>query len=968
MSQLYTSLAACTLLLLCFISHGHGAAVMSIDLGSEWMKIGVVSPGVPMEIALNKESKRKTPTVIAFRDGARIFGEDAQTMGLRFPSNTFFYLFDLLGKTVDNPIVELYRKRFPYYEIVGDAERNTVVFKSEDNLYSVEELVAQLIQKAREFAEDSTNQQITECVLVVPGYFGQAERNALLDAANLANIKVLQLINDYSAVALNYGIFRRKEMNETAQYFVFYDMGAYKTSAAVVSYQLVKDKATRETNPVIQVLGVGYDRTLGGLEMQLRLRDYLATEFNNMKKTKTDVFTSPRALAKLFKEAGRVKNVLSANVNHFAQIEGLLDEQDFKFQVTREKFEELCKDLFERVAAPLQQALTTSGLALENVNQVILFGGGTRVPKVQEVLRNAINQDLGKNINMDEAAAMGAVYKAADLAMGFKVKKFVSKDAVIFPIQVTFEREGESGNVKLVRRSLFGPMNPYPQKKVITFNKHTDDFSFNVNYAELDHLRADELQRLGSFNLTKVSLSDVANIIQTNSGDAIESKGIKAHFTMDESGLFTCTGIELVVEKTVIETEDEGTLSKLGSTISKLFSSGKDAEEGENGQNTEEPSTTDDKAKTDAPETSTDKSTTDTKDKADESSKEPPVDETKSKETKSKESQDKDEAKSKEETKAKDKSEDVKVEEVKPKIVTVKEKIPNKVETLFAVRLDGEKLEAIRKKVDDLNALEKRIVRRETAMNALETFVIDSNQKLDEEEYASCATEEEIEAVRKACADVSEWMYEDGENAEAEVYEDKLKELEKLTNDIYARHWEHTERPDALNMLNQVLNGSSSFLLTAKNFTKEVDPEKDIFTAVEIASLEKIITTTQAWLVEELEAQNVLARNQPVRLTVKSISEKMASVDREVKYLVNKMKIWKPKIVEDSLKKLKDLNATKVERNETAEDGGDQIETPEVVDTETDGNADFKEASEDFENIIKATETNNENDEQHSEL
>jgi len=282
--------------------------------------------------------------------------------------------------------------------------------------------------------------------------------------------------------------------------------------------------------------------------------------------------------------------------------------------------------------------------------------------------------------------------------------------------------------------------------------------------------------------------------------------------------------------------------------------------------------------------------------------------------------------------------------------------------------LDGEKLEAIRKKVDDLNALEKKIVRRETALNALETFVIDSNQKLDEEEYASCATEEEVEAVRKACADVSDWMYEDGENAEAEVYEDKLKELKKLTNDIYARHWEHTERPDALNMLNQVLNGSSSFLLTAKNFTKDVDPDKDIFTAVEIASLEKIIASTEAWMTEEVEAQNNLARNQPVRLTVKSISEKMASVDREVKYLVNKMKIWKPKIVEDSLKKLKDLNATKVERNETAEDGGDQIEIPDIAEAaDSDGNPEFKEASEDSENIIDATASNGD-DEQHTEL
>lgn len=221
-------------------------------------------------------------------------------------------------------------------------------------------------------------QPITECVLTVPGFFGQAERTALLTAANLANLKVLQLINDYTAVALNFGIFQRKDITENARYFIFYDMGAYHTTASVVSYQMVKDKATRETNPVIQVLGVGYDRTLGGLEMQLRLRDYLGKEFNKMKKTKTDVFTNPRALAKLFKEAGRVKNVLSANSDHFAQIEGLLDEQDFRLQVTREKFEELCKDLFDRAVAPLEQALKSSNLNLSVINQVVLFGGSSR--------------------------------------------------------------------------------------------------------------------------------------------------------------------------------------------------------------------------------------------------------------------------------------------------------------------------------------------------------------------------------------------------------------------------------------------------------------------------------------------------------------------------------------------------------------------------------------------------------------
>lgn len=227
-----------------FLQCTTGAAVMSVDLGSEWMKIGVVSPGVPMEIALNKESKRKTPAAIAFRDGDRVVGEDAQSIGVRFPASNFAYLIDLLGKTIDNPMVELYRKRFPYYDILEDPVRKTIVFKTGDDQHTVEELIAQLLQVAKGYAEDSTGQTITECVLIVPGFFGQAERQALVSSAKLVNLKVLQLMNDYTAVALNYGIFRRKEFNETVQYFMFYDMGASKTSAVVVSYQLVKDKAT----------------------------------------------------------------------------------------------------------------------------------------------------------------------------------------------------------------------------------------------------------------------------------------------------------------------------------------------------------------------------------------------------------------------------------------------------------------------------------------------------------------------------------------------------------------------------------------------------------------------------------------------------------------------------------------------------------------------------------------------------
>lgn len=710
-----------------------------------------------------------------------------------------------------------------------------------------------------------------------------------MTAANLANVKVLQLINDYSAVALNYGIFQRNEFNETAKYFVFYDMGAYKTTASVVSYQLVRDKVTRETNPVIQVLGVGYDRTLGGLEKQLRLRDYLAKEFNKLKKTKTNVFKNPRALAKLFKEAGRVKQVLSANADHFAQIEGLLEEIDFKHQVTRQTFESLCSDLFDRVTKPLDDALKAAGLTLDVINQVTLFGGGTRVPKVQEVLKAHIGRELGKNINMDEAAAMGAVYKAADLTTGFKVKKFITKDAVLFPIQVTFEREGNSGNTKLVKRSLFTAMSSYPQKKVITFNKNTEDFVFNVIHGELDHLPESEVERIGKTHLLKIKLQDVARTLEANSGENAESKGIKAHFVLDDSGIFSMSGVELVVEKTVTESDEESPLSKLGSTISKLFSGSddepkvetenKEADANETKETTEQPIGEGDKAKNGTADNST----------------------------------------------AQEGAASNKTSEEKPKLVVVKAPIPNEVEIVYTVHLSGDRFEESRKKVEHLNEVERQTLRRETALNALESFVIEAQQKLDEDEYASCATPEEIEEVRKSCAEVSEWLYEEGENADAETYEKRLRELQEKANEIYARHWEHNERPEALKALAKQIEGARGFLRVAKNMTKETNPDKDVFTTVEVETLEKAINDASTWSETEQAEQKKLQKYEPIRLTVKSITDRMSLLDREVKYLMSKLKFWQPKVVPKKEKQAK---------NET-ETGSGSADGAETIDTET---------------------------------
>merc|ERR1712083_464018 len=202
------------------------------------------------------------------------------------------------------------------------------------------------------------------------------------------------------------------------------------------------DRGFAETHPQAQVLGVGYDRTLGGAELRFRVREFLADKFNAMGKTKTDVKTVPRAMGKLLKEAERVKLILSANTDCFAQIENVMEDIDFKVPMSRDKLMEMSADLMDRVTGPVERALTVASMSMENIDQVILVGGGTRVPKVQELLTEYVKQELGKSLNTDESAAMGAVYRSADISTGFKVKKFLTKDAV-FPIDVDFTREIE---------------------------------------------------------------------------------------------------------------------------------------------------------------------------------------------------------------------------------------------------------------------------------------------------------------------------------------------------------------------------------------------------------------------------------------------------------------------------------------------------------------------------------------------
>uniref|UniRef100_A0A8C5TS88 Hypoxia up-regulated protein 1 n=1 Tax=Malurus cyaneus samueli TaxID=2593467 RepID=A0A8C5TS88_9PASS len=869
-------------------------AVMSVDVGSESMKIAIVKPGVPMEIVLNKESRRKTPVAVSLKENERLFGDSALGMSIRTPKVAFRYFQDLLGKRINNPHVALYQSRFPEHELVKDETRQTVIFKlSPTTQYSPEEMLGMVLNYSRGLAEEFAEQPIKDAVITVPAYFNQAERRAVLHAARMADLKVLQLINDNTAVALNYGVFRRKDINATTQNIMFYDMGAGSTVCTIVTYQTVKTKDSG-TQPQLQIQGIGFDRTLGGLEMELRLRDYLAKLFNEQHPTK-DVRKNPRAMAKLLKEANRLKTVLSANADHMAQIEGLLDDIDFKTKVSRQEFEDLCSDLFKRVPGPVQQALSSAEMNMDGIDQVILVGGATRVPKVQEVLLKAVGkEELGKNINADEAAAMGAVYQAAALSKAFKVKPFIVRDAAVFPIQVEFTREVEeddkSRSLKHNKRILFQRMAPYPQRKVITFNRYTDDFEFYVNYGDLTFLNQDDLRVFGSLNLTTVRLKGVGDSFKKHSD--YESKGIKAHFNMDESGVLSLDRVESVFETLVEDKlEEESTLTKEES----IAETGKE----EQGEKQDQKSSTEDadggqgqekQQSSGQAETGSPKAETQRKQEGEKS--EPQVSII---------------LKEWDWFYTASKTEEEKIKA--PKKQKLVHEITMELDLNDVPDLVEDELKSSMKKLQDLTIRDLEKQEREKSANSLESFIFETQDKLYQEEYQFVSTEEQREEISKKLSEASSWMEDEGYAAATKELKDKLSELKKLCRNLFFRVEERRKWPERLAALESLLNHSTIFLRGARMI-----PESDqIFTEVELSTLEKAINETTIWKNETLAEQNKLTPTEKPVLLSKDIEFKIAALDREVQYLLNKAKFAKPK-------PKREKNATKTDsgKNTTA--------------------------------------------------
>ncbi|CAM4931979.1 unnamed protein product [Rotaria socialis] len=877
-----TIISICLIFTLSTVFTVDGLAVMSVDLGIEYMKIAIVKPGIPMEIVLNKESRRKTPVIVAIKGKDREFGEAAISRSSKIPSQSYMFLRELVGKSLDNPAVQQFLQRFPYYNLKTDPNTNELVFEhdSETN-YTIEELLSMIFKKAREYASDFTEQSVDAAVVTVPPYFTQTERRAIKRACELANIKLLQLMNDNTAVALNYGIFRRKDFNASGSTYLFYDMGSQSTVCTLATYNIVKSKENGylEDVPQLTIKAVAFDRDLGGLEFQIRLRDYLAKKFQEHH-PKIDIFKNAKALTKLFREAERAKNVLSANNEYTAQVEGLVDEIDFKHRITREQFEKLCEDLFERVKRPVEEVLNTSGISLAEIQQVLLFGGSTRIPRVQnELVKSLGGIELGKSLNTDEAAAMGGVYQAAALSKGYRVKKFIVKDANQYPINVQFERHADSttenSEQKLIDRTLFQRNNLYPSRKVMTFNRHTDDFSFDVRYGDLSFLSDTDKRSLGKTDLLRINVSGARKAYEKHQ-DTSESKGVKAHFQLDDNSLLVLDRVEFVFERKETEAErtnatkdeDESTLSKLGSKISSFFSSsGASSSENDTNNTT---NSTEEIGSTNTTETTNDEQTA------------KPVDEQ--------------EGANATENTTTTTTETTTTTAPPLKTITIREPLEFTVEILDYADPTFEAQANSMKKLMALDTHDRELLALSTAKNNLESFIYDIRDKLEHDShYKKATTPEEQTKINEKLSETDAWLWDDGINADVKTLKSKLDELKLLTKLLVLRVREVDLRPQKIQELKDTLNSTENFVRTTRMlFSKKEEDEKP-FTDADLNSLEKIINDTYKWFDQVKESYAKLLPTDVPKYLSSDFDDKVNLLKRETNYLLGKIQRFIPK-------------------------------------------------------------------------
>ena len=853
-----TSLVATTiaLILICTASVVT-AAVIGIDYGGEYLKVSLVAPGrVPISIALNEVSKRKTTAAVSFYDGERAIGEPANDLHPRAPELVVTRARDALGNDgkVKGGFWNDARVASKLaYETTGDSTRDghpvVIKFNNKHNkaTYKAEEMVAMLLEYAMKVGTDAGKGKIRDAVIATPAYWSQSQRRALRDAAEIAGLNVLAMKSDLSCAALQWGI--DKEFTEP-KWVILVDVGHTSSGAALVRYSSFADKlAKKKQYGQFEIKALKWDESGGGDTLDMLVMDHFMAEFKE--KHGTDLTKIPRAVGKMRKQVRKTKEILSANREAPFSVESLHDDIDLRSKISRDEFNALAGDVFERMTAPLRDIVASLGeynVTLDEIEAIEVIGGSSRVPGVKDAITAAINgRKFDVHLDADEAVAMGAGLYAANMSTTFRMRKFGAADAASHGMtyEVTPADEFTSSEPTV----LVPAFKKLPHHRMISLRNRTEDVKMTVKLDVSDGVRLPPgatSDQVMTIEITKVKEA------MAKYNDTVGKLNI--HFDYDAHGILDVEKAEYAVE--IID------YVPIKSKPKKITKAKNETDEGNStaSQGDEEATTkpsADDDADDDADQTA-----------ADSTEAEKPTE-------------------AKEEEAEEEVEEEPKMRERRRVFRTA---LDVKVTGLPMTPMSRAQLDASINVLDELRKTDEAKRAQEAAKSNLEAYIYSTRAKLEDEDIQTVTTEEEREAFKDELMDKEDWLYMDGADSTTEVFKKTHEALKAKGDAMEFRAKELTRRPAQIEK-------ARTFIGKARPEIESWPEKKPWLNETHVADLLEELNQFESWLNEKVEAQEALAVTEPPSLESAEIKISMRPIEGRFSKLKSKKKP-KPKVVE----------------------------------------------------------------------
>ncbi|KAK9462286.1 heat shock protein 70 family [Lipomyces oligophaga] len=510
------------------------SGAVGIDLGNANTVIAVArNRGI--DVIVNEVSNRSTPSLVAFGSKSRFIGESAKTQEITNLKNTIGSLKRILGRKLSDPEVEYEKKFIPGELVEVDGQVGVKVrFQNEVSTFTSVQLIAMYLSKIKQITQNEIQMPVTDVVLSVPVWYTDVQRRALIDAGHIASLNPVRLINETTAAAISYGVFRTFPDGQTKN-VVFVDIGHSSYSVSVVAFKQGE----------LKVLSTAYDMHFGGRDFDYALTEFFADQFKE--KYKIDVRENLKGYSRVSTQVERMKKILSANASAPLNVESVMNDVDVSSVLQRAELEELVKPLLDRMVVPLEKAIAESKLKPEEIDSVELIGGSTRIPVIKDTITKAVGKPLSFTLNQDEAIARGCAFVCASHSPTLRVRPYKFED--VNQYSVTFQWASVEDE-DLSELEVFPHGNAIPSTKIITLFR-SKDFDLEARYTNPSELPGHLGPWIGKWTIKGSK--------PTEKGDA---PAVKIRLRTDHSGLVTVdsayTAEEVTVEEPIEEPGAEG--------------------------------------------------------------------------------------------------------------------------------------------------------------------------------------------------------------------------------------------------------------------------------------------------------------------------------------------------------------------------------------------------------------------------